>query len=257
VVDLAGQVAVVTGGSGGIGVAIVESLAGAGACVSSWSIDEHASDATDLPIVCDVTDPAAVAAAALRFEADLGPIDLLVNNAGLITAWGPLHRVPPEAWWRDYELHLRGVALPTRAVLPGMIARRRGRIASMASGMANEPSQHCSAYASAKCAVVVLMERIAAEVARHGVTAFAMAPGLVRTGITNTDGFRRYTDLASAADRTWQTPAQAANLVIRIAAGDADPLTGRFLHVKDDLDQLLAEAAVGMADGRLRMRRSA
>jgi NAD(P)-dependent dehydrogenase (short-subunit alcohol dehydrogenase family) len=256
VVDLSGRVAVVTGGTRGIGVTIAADLAAAGARVSVWS-RRPPPDATGLAIACDVTDRAAVIAAAALVERELGPIDLLVNNAGLAGAWGRFDEVPAETWWRDFEVNLRGVALPTRIVLPGMVARGRGRIASMTSGMANVPNRYCAAYASAKCAVVVLMERIAAEVAPFGVRAFSMAPGLVMTEMAGSDGFRRYSGLQDLPADEWQTAGDSSALVLRIAAGHADPLTGRFLHVKDDLDELLAEAARGMSDRRLRMRRPA
>ena len=255
-VDLSGCVAVVTGGTRGIGVAIAADLARAGAGVSVWS-RRPPPDATGLAIACDVTDRAAVVAAADRVEQELGPIDLLVNNAGLAGAWGPFDEVPAETWWRDFEVNLRGAALPTRIVLPGMVARGRGRIASMTSGMANVPNRYCAAYASSKCAVVVLMERIAAEVEPFGVRAFSMAPGLVMTEMADSDGFRRYSGFQDLPAADWQTAGDSSALVLRIAAGDADSLNGRFLHVKDDLDELLAEAVRGMSDRRLRMRRPA
>jgi NAD(P)-dependent dehydrogenase (short-subunit alcohol dehydrogenase family) len=255
VVDLAGQVAVVTGGTRGIGVTIVDALARAGARVSVWS-RAPGPGAAGLALACDVTDPAAVAAAAARVEAELGPVDLLVNNAGLAAAWGRFDEVPEHVWWRDFEVNLRGAALPTRALLPGMVERGRGRVATMSSGMANVPNAYCSAYAASKCAVVLLMERIAAELDGTGVRAFSMAPGLVRTAMSDSDGFREFSGFEDLPDGAWQTAEQSAGLVLRIAAGDADELNGRFLHVKDDLDELLAEARAGMADDRLRLRRA-
>jgi NAD(P)-dependent dehydrogenase (short-subunit alcohol dehydrogenase family) len=255
VVDLAGQVAVVTGGTRGIGVAIVDALARAGARVSVWS-RSPGPDTPGLALACDVTDAAAVTAAAARVEAELGPVDLLVNNAGLADAWGRFDEVPEEVWRRDFAVNLRGAALPTRGLLPGMVARGRGRVATMSSGMANVPNEFCSAYASAKCAVVVLMERIASELDGTGVRAFSMAPGLVRTEMSDSEGFLAFSGYHDLPAGEWQTAEQSAGLVLRIAAGDADPLNGRFLHVKDDLDVLLAEAAAGMSDARLRMRRA-
>ncbi len=252
-VSLAGQVAVVTGGARGIGLAIARALEAAGARVSVWSLAPGA-DAPGLALACDVTVRRDVEAAHARVAADLGPVDLLVANAGIAGAWGPFYEVAEEIWWRDFEVNLLGAALPAHTVLPSMLARGSGRIATMTSGMADVPAPYCSAYASAKCAAVVLMERIAAEVAGTGVTAFAMAPGLVRTDMSSSDVFLRWADLAGTPDDAWQTATDSADLVLRIAAGDADPLSGRFLHVKDDLDVTLAEAADGMADDRLRLR---
>ena len=196
-----------------------------------------------------------MAAAAARVEDELGPVDLLVNNAGLAGAWGRFEEVPEAIWWRDFEVNLLGAALPTRALLPGMVRRGHGRVATMSSGMANVPNRYCSAYAASKAAVVVLMERIAAELAGTGVCAFSLAPGLVRTEMSTGDGFREFSGFQDLPDDEWQTAEQSAELVLRIAAGDADPLNGRFLHVKDDLDDLLAEAARGLAPGRLVLRR--
>ena len=127
----------------------------------------------------------------------------------------------------------------------------------MASGMANVPNRYCSAYASSKCALVVLMERIAGEVAPYGVQAFSMAPGLVMTEMADSDGFRLYSgfeDLPAASGRRRATPRGWC-----CASPPATPTRsrGRFLHVKDDLDELLAEAAAGMSESRLRMRRPA
>jgi NAD(P)-dependent dehydrogenase (short-subunit alcohol dehydrogenase family) len=255
VVDLTGQVAVVTGGTRGIGVAIVAALARAGAQVSPWS-REPPPGTPGLPVACDVTDAAAVASAVAQVEAELGPVDLLVNNVGLADAWGRFEEVPEAVWWRDFEVNLRGAALPTRALLPGMVARGRGRVATMSSGMANVPNRWCSAYASSKAAVVVLMERIAMELDGTGVRTFSLAPGLVRTEMSQSAGFLEFSGYHDLPDGEWQTAEQSAELVLRIAAGHADPLNGRFLHVKDDLDQLLAEAATGMDEGRLRLRRS-
>ncbi len=249
------RVAVVTGGRRGIGRAIAERLARDGARVAVVSLSPAPAGIGDLQLAADVTDRAAVEEAFARIEGELGPVDLLVNNAGLAGGWGPFHEVPADVWWRDVNVNLRGVALCTHAVLGGMLARGHGRIATMTSGMANDPHPACSAYAAAKAAAIVLMERVAAEAGPFNVQAYSMAPGLVHTEMSDSAGFLSYAEgIRELPADAWQTADQSAGLVARIARGDCDALSGRFLHVKDDLDALLAEAAAGMEDGRLRLR---
>src|SRR6185369_12095862 len=110
-----------------------------------------------------VADRASVDAMVETVERELGPIDLLVNNAGHPGAIGPLWEVDPDQWWRAYEVNVRGLMLCSRAVLIGMIARRRGRIINLSSGTVLGPSHAFSAYPASKTAVTRLTEHMASD----------------------------------------------------------------------------------------------
>jgi NAD(P)-dependent dehydrogenase (short-subunit alcohol dehydrogenase family) len=223
--NLSGQIALVTGGSSGVGLAIGEALGDAGATVHSVSRSSGV----------DVTDLASVE----RAVAEIGRIDVLVNNAGAFDAIGPTWEVDPEAWRRDLETSLLGAFHCSRAVLPGMIERGRGRIVSVASGAAARAYPYGSGYAAGKRGILSFTESLAAETAEHGIAAFAITPGFVWTEMT--ERLRDATGPApdiSGADPV--DPRRAGELVVRLASGEADALSGRFIHVRDDLDGLLS-----------------
>ncbi len=252
--ELSGRAALVTGGGRGIGRAIALALAAAGAGVAvlargEQEVQETARSITTaggrcLALTADVTRQAEVETAVARAEAALGPLDLLVNGAGSHLAVGELWEVDPEPWWTDIESNLRGPFLCCRAVLPGMIARGHGRIVTIASGAALEPRPHSTAYAAAKAAVLRLTDSLHAAVASRGVSVFAIHPGGVRTALTE----RILTSEAGSAayphwqTLDWQPPERAAALVVAIASGRADALSGRYIDATDDFAALLARA---------------
>jgi NAD(P)-dependent dehydrogenase (short-subunit alcohol dehydrogenase family) len=142
------------------------------------SIADTGGRATAVP--ADVTDRAAVEGAVADAERQLGPVDLLVNNAGRAHALDEVSQVDPEDWWRDVEVNLRGPFLCARAV-PGMLSRGRGRIVNVTSGVGGMPGPGFSGYVVSKAALVRLTDTLAAEVAGSGVAVFAISPSLVRT----------------------------------------------------------------------------
>jgi NAD(P)-dependent dehydrogenase (short-subunit alcohol dehydrogenase family) len=258
---LDGQVALVTGASRGIGREVAVGLAAGGARVGLLGRDRGALEDTlrecataggrGVAVPADVTRPDAVRAAVDTVERDLGPVDLLVANAGrrdpaLAAFW----EVDPDDWWRVVETNVRGVALLDRAVVPGMVARGSGRVLHVGSGMGQRPHADWSAYSVSKAAVARLTDTLAAALDGTGVTVLEVSPGLVRTDMTEQMW-------GPPDEQAWNPVERIVEVVRRFAAGDLDALHGRFVHAaKDDLDALLAAArTIRDADARtLRLR---
>jgi NAD(P)-dependent dehydrogenase (short-subunit alcohol dehydrogenase family) len=255
--DLSGQVAFITGGGRGLGRAYAQALAAAGARVavaarSADQLDEtlalikaNGGEAAAFPL--DVTNAAAVKAGVEAAEATLGPIDLLINNAGVGLPLGPVWETDPEAWWRTMEVNVRGPMLVCHAVLPGMVARRQGRIINVSSGAGNSPIPYFSAYVTSKAALTRLTEIIAAETQEYGIHVFTINPGLVLTTMTedafSEDGLKWIPWLKAWFDEQRNiTPEFSAQLILWLASGQGDALSGRFISRVDDLAHLMAHA---------------
>ncbi len=254
--ELTGQVAVVTGGGRGLGRAFAEALAGAGATValaarSAAQLAEVVAaigraGGHALAIPTDIADAGAVERMVATVEQQLGPVDLLINNAAITTPVGPVCEVDADAWWRCMEANLRGPFLCSRMVVPRMIARRRGRIVNVASTAGLRAIAGHSAYGTSKAALIRLTEILAAETQRHGLAVFAINPGLVRTTMTehladSVEGrqWMPWVGATLAAGR--DVPVRAVvDLVLYLASGRADVLSGRFLNVSDDVAGLVA-----------------
>jgi NAD(P)-dependent dehydrogenase (short-subunit alcohol dehydrogenase family) len=241
--ELRGRVAVVTGGSRGVGAAIVGALAEAGAHVVAVSRSEAAVTGAR-HVRADVTDARGIEDALRGVEEEVGPIALLVNNAGTAAAIGPAWLVDPKDWWGDVESSLGGSFLCSRAVIPAMRERQAGRIVNIASHAGTRPSPYLSGYAAAKAALLNFTESLAAELADDGIRVFAVSPGRVRTALTEpmvsgAEGRRWLPQLQSGR---WLEPELGARLVAQLASGRGDALSGRFLHALDDLDALVARA---------------
>ena len=256
--SLAGQTALVTGGGRGLGRAFAEGLAAAGAVVVvvARSGDElaetvrrvTANGGHAVAYAADVTAPGAAQRIIAEAESTLGPLDLLINNAGTPGPLGPLWETESDAWWRCMEVNLRAPIDWSRAALPGMVARRRGRIINVASGAGTIAIPYFSAYVTSKSALIRATEVLAAELAEHEVRVFAIEPGTVRTAmaeyaLTSPEGQRWMPWFKRIFEQGRDTtPAGAAALVRLLASGRADSLSGRFVTVADDVDRLIAEA---------------
>jgi NAD(P)-dependent dehydrogenase (short-subunit alcohol dehydrogenase family) len=266
---VAGQVVIVTGGGGVIGRAICEAFGRAGALVAVADISPELLAGTvagleqaggrALGIRVDVTDRTSVEGMVGRVEAELGPVDLLVNNAGLLGAIGPLWEVDPDEWWRVWEVNVKGVMLCSRAVLRRMVPRRRGRIINLSSGTVLGPSRSFSAYPASKTAVTRLTEHLAADAREHGIGVFAITPGLVYSPMARqtfeSPAGQRYTPHYREVYAERHVPPElAAERCVALAGGRVDRLSGCYIQLADDLDDLAARAEEIEAQGLYTLR---
>ena len=170
------QTCLVTGGGRGIGLAIVQMFAAAGARVHSLDI-EHGDTANGVtPHLCDVSDQAAVASAVGKID---GPIDVLVINAAAVTSAVPITELSIEEWERTLRINLTGVFIVSRTVLPRMV--QGGRIINMASTFAHVGSPGRVAYSATKAAVLGFTRSLAIDVAEQGIRVNSVSPGAVAT----------------------------------------------------------------------------
>jgi NAD(P)-dependent dehydrogenase (short-subunit alcohol dehydrogenase family) len=253
-VRLDGRVALVT--SAGRAIALALSDAGAAVAVCARSQDAVTCVADEiaargghaLAVRCDVTERREVESMVTAVEEAIGPVDLLVNNAAQLGPIGPLAATDPDEWWRLLEVNLRGPLYCARAVLPGMLARGHGRIVNVSSGAGLAAIPMGSAYVVSKTALYRLSENLAAETREHGVMVFTIDPGIVRTAMAEevlSCGEPNVEQIvadavASHDDVSADVP---ASLVVYLASGAADVLSGRHIDVFNDVAQMVARAA--------------
>ena len=242
--DLTGTVALVTGSSRGIGAALAEGLASAGATVVLNARDGEALEAARRDLAdrtgavvhasaFDVTDDAAVTAAVARVEAEVGPVGVLVNNAGV------QHRVPMldldvADWHRVLEANLTGPFLVGRAVARGMVARGAGKIVNIASVQARLARPGIAPYAASKGGIAMLTRTMCAEWGPSGVQANAIAPGYFDTVLTsalvNDPEFDAWVRGRTPA-RRWGRPEELVGTLLWLASGASDFVNGQVVHV--------------------------
>lgn len=222
-------IALVTGGGRGIGADVARELARAGMRVAVSArtraqVEAVAREVSGLAIEADVSKQADVELMVAETEQQLGPIDLLVANAGIASWEERAWEVPVEDWWRVQEVNVLGVYLTCRAAIPGMLRRGGGRIVITGSGAAYLPGSSQTAYSASKAAAVRFGETLASQLEGR-IPVFPISPGLVRTELIGD----RMGD-----DAPWTPPECAPRLVRALASGRLDRLSGRYLHAEHD-----------------------
>lgn len=236
------MVALVTGGTRGIGRVLAAALVREGYRVAVTArtpeaVEQTATELGCVGIAADVRKPGPLVQ---RVTELLGPIDLLVNNAGSGGPFGPLWENDPEEWWECLEVNLRGPMLLCREVLKqSMLPRRSGRIINVSSGAGAAAIPNLMAYVVSKCALMRFSEGLALEAGPFGVKVFALHPGTVQTEMT-----ARLLGPEGAAHLPWfgdymktaeVTPEAAATMVLRLARGEGDARSGQLISYEEEL----------------------
>jgi 2-hydroxycyclohexanecarboxyl-CoA dehydrogenase len=248
---LSAKIVVVTGGGGGIGGATCRRFAAEGSNVAVFDIDAAAADRTVAAIVseggraaafaCDITDYEGVRSAVAKVNASLGPIDVLVNNAGW-DAFKPFLQTSPADWQKLIAINLTGALNMHHAILPQMAERRVGRVVNVASDAARVGSSGEAVYAACKGGLVALSKTLAREHARDGITFNVVCPGPTDTqllgNVLNTasnpeklkEAFRRSIPLGRIG-----APTDLPGAICFFASEDAAFITGQVLSVSGGL----------------------
>ncbi len=247
--SLEGKNALVTGGAYGIGFAIAEALAGAGAriafnCRSQKNLDQALADYKAKGIdargyICDVTDEEAVTRLVEQIHQDLGQIDILVNNAGIIKRI-PMHEMKREEFQQVIDIDLVGPFICAKAVIPEMMERREGKIINICSMMSELGRETVSAYAAAKGGLKMLTRNICSEYGGYNIQCNGIGPGYIATPQTaplrerQADGSRHPFDsfiCAKTPAGRWLDPSELAGPAVFLASHASDAVNGHILYV--------------------------
>ena len=247
--SLEGKNALVTGGAYGIGFAIAEALAGAGAriafnCRSQKNLDHALADYKAKGIdargyICDVTDEEAVKQLVEQIHQDLGQIDILVNNAGIIKRI-PMHEMKREEFQQVIDIDLVGPFICAKAVIPEMMERQEGKIINICSMMSELGRETVSAYAAAKGGLKMLTRNICSEYGGYNIQCNAIGPGYIATPQTaplrerQADGSRHPFDsfiCAKTPAGRWLNPEELGGPAVFLASHASDAVNGHILYV--------------------------
>jgi len=255
-IDLTGQVSLITGGGRGLGRGFAQALASAGSAVAVTArtasqvhgtvntINDAGGRAIGFSV--DVTDQGSMKHIMRTIEGELGAVDILVNNAGIVSPTGRDWEIEPDDWWRAMEINVKGPYICTRAILPGMIDRGRGRIVNITSSGAYSVHPYVTAYCATKAALSHFTRCLAAAVKEFGISAFAYAPGFVRTSIT--EYLADPTKMPEGSSARYQgnfdagrddAMEDATAKLMFLVSGKADALTGRHISIHDPEEEMI------------------
>ncbi|MCP4961773.1 MAG: SDR family oxidoreductase [Actinomycetia bacterium] len=248
-----------TGASRGIGLFVATHLASVGATVVGFArSSESLVDEWMTVEQADVSDPEQIASAFERATDRVGVPDLVVTFAGVAEALGPIQSVDVDDWWRAVEIDLRGTMLTVREALKTMLPVGAGRVVTVYGNLGDRQGENVSAFACAKAGIARLTEMAAAEVAATGVVVLGIHPGFVRTPMTESlawgeEGTTWLPSFGVGAEDRWGGAEAAADLVLRVASGEADELSGRILRINDDIAALVHQSNENSDHRRLRL----
>ena len=247
--DLTGKIALVTGGSYGIGYAIAKGLSGAGAKIVfndinkelvNKGLDAYKADGIDAKgYVCDVTDEVAVNEMVEKIEAEVGVIDILVNNAGIIKRI-PMHEMSADEFRKVIDVDLNAPFICAKAVIPSMIKKGHGKIINICSMMSELGRETVSAYAAAKGGLKMLTKNIASEYGEYNIQCNGIGPGYIATPQTaplreiQPNGERHPFDkfiIAKTPAARWGNPEDLAGPAVFLASEASDFVNGHILYV--------------------------
>jgi NAD(P)-dependent dehydrogenase (short-subunit alcohol dehydrogenase family) len=268
---LKGKVAIVTGAGRGFGRAIAMRYAGEGAAVAVTSRspaelqfvveDIGRIGGRAIAVAGDVTDPADVDRVVTTTERELGPVSVLVSNAGVPGPFGPIWSVDPQQWVAAQYVHIRAPFYYMQRVMPGMIERRSGTVIVVSAIASRIVAPYLSAYCLGKIAQTRLAALAGAEAREFGVNVYAIDPGFVFTGMAeetanHPDAQRWLPGMVERLRSVRESPHRNADLMrcaqrcLDLASGRYSELSGRYLELSDDLDVALREATAAAAANR-------